>query len=71
MRRLYRSPRDLQHWYVHEEGAGWFTFPAKANGWAQRRPVFAVSGLELREVPLWLSFKTGLPAGVRARSHAA
>ena len=60
MPRLYRSSRDLEHWYVFEEFAGWVRFPAKINGWAERRPVRGLSGLDLREVPLRLSFNTGL-----------
>lgn len=67
MPRLYRSARDLQHWYVFEEPVGWVTFPARINGWVDRRPVRTVSGLDLREVPLRLSFHTGLPAEKRAR----
>ena len=60
MPRLYRSPRDLQHWFVFVEPMGWLSFPAKINGWSERRAVRTVYGLNLREVPLWLSFGTGL-----------
>lgn len=67
MPRLYRSSRDLQHWYVYEDSMGWMSFPARENGWAERRPVASVQGLELREVPLWLSFNTGLPERQRRR----
>lgn len=67
MPRLYRSARDLQHWFVFEESLGWVRFPARINGWAERRPIGAVCGLDLREVPLWLSFNTGLPVESRAR----
>jgi hypothetical protein len=42
-------------------------FPARIDGWAERRPVRTVSGLDLREVPLWLSFNTGLQADRRGR----
>lgn len=67
MARLYRSARDLQHWYVYEDSAGWLSFPAKTNGWADRRPAGTVRGLDLREVPLWLSFNTGLLEAVSRR----
>ena len=67
MPRLYRSTRDLEHWFVYEDAAGWSRFPAKVNGWTERRPVRTICGLELREVPLWLSFNTGLLESTRPR----
>jgi len=67
MPRLYRSDSDLQHWYVFVDSAGWLRFPAKINGWADRRPVITARGLGLREVPLWLSFNTGLLETTRKR----
>jgi hypothetical protein len=60
MPRLWRSPKDLQHWFVFDDSTGWVTFPARVNGWASRRPVRTIRGLDLKEVPLWLSFGTGL-----------
>ena len=60
MPRLYRCGRDLEHWFVFEDSVGWVTFPAKVDGWAERRPVQSVHGLDLQEVPLRLSFNTGL-----------
>jgi hypothetical protein len=70
MPRLYRSARDLQHWFVYENAIGWVTFPARINGWAARRPLRTVQGLDLHEVPLWLSFNTGLPAARRLERAA-
>ncbi|HUB81040.1 MAG TPA: hypothetical protein VMB03_19685 [Bryobacteraceae bacterium] len=67
MPRLYRSARDLQHWYVHEDSTGWLIFPAKSNGWADRRMIDTVRGLDLREVPLRLAFNTGLLEARRPR----
>jgi hypothetical protein len=61
MPRLYRSERDLEHWFVHERSNGWVVFPARINGWTAHRQLRTVRGLDLREVPLWLSFNTGLP----------
>ena len=60
MPRLYRSSQDLQNWYAFLETDGWMRFPAKVNGWHQRQPVQGLHALGLREVPLWLSFHTGL-----------
>ena len=60
MPRLYRSAKDPGHWFVYMDGNGWTMFPAKVDGWRQRRPVEGLQSLELREVPLWLSFATGL-----------
>jgi hypothetical protein len=71
MPRLYRSPKDLQHWFVHQQAIGWMRFPARVNGWADRLPVQTVRDLDLQEVPLWLSFNTGLPASRRAIGVAA
>jgi hypothetical protein len=71
MPRLYRSAKDLQHWFVYENSVGWVTFPARINGWAARLPLRTVQGLDLREVPLWLSFNTGLPVAARRLERAA
>jgi hypothetical protein len=46
-------------------------FPAKVNGWAERRPIRTTYGLDLHEVPLWMSFNTGLPIAGRKVSRAA
>ena len=67
MPRLYRSPKDIQHWFVFDDSTGWATFPAQVNGWASRRPVRTICGLDLKEVPLWLSFGTGLLDTLRTR----
>lgn len=57
---LYRSSRDLQHWFVRIPGTGWARFPAKANGWAEHRIGTLLGTQHLNRVPLWLAFKTGL-----------
>jgi hypothetical protein len=56
---------------VFEELTGWMKFPAKINGWAERRPAPWLHELELHEVPLWLSFNTGLLDGHSSRLHLA
>jgi hypothetical protein len=57
---LYRSSRDLQHWFVRIPGTGWVRFPAKVNGWAEHRIVSLPGAQHLNRVPLWLAFNTGL-----------
>ena len=71
MPRLFRNAKDLQHWYVLEDSTRWVRFPARINGWADRRPVLTLYGLDLREVPLWLSFNTGLVRTPRRLTRAA
>jgi hypothetical protein len=68
MPRLYRSSRDLDHWFVYDGAMGWMTFPARIAGWVDRHPLRALQGLDLHEVPLWLAFHTGLTdAAMRRR----
>jgi hypothetical protein len=57
---LYRSTKDLEHWFVRIPGSGWARFPAKVNGWAEHRMVTVLSHRHLNRVPLWLAFNTGL-----------
>jgi hypothetical protein len=71
MLRLYRSTRDLQHWFVCDRSARWVRFPARINGWADRQAIRNIYGLDLREVPLWMSFDTGLPMAARKLGRAA
>ncbi len=71
MPRLYRSATDLEHWFVHDGPTGWVRFPARINGWANRKAIRNVRGLDLREVPLRLSFNTGLPTALPRIHHAA
>ena len=58
--RLYRSPAEPVHWFVWTEDLGWFLFPAKLNGWAERYPAKNVSRQRLQRVPLRMAFNTGL-----------
>lgn len=57
---LYRSPSDLDHWFVRIPGTGWARFPAKVNGWAEHRMVTMLRPQNLNRVPLRLAFNTGL-----------
>jgi hypothetical protein len=70
MARLYRSPRDLYHWFVYLDSMEWMVFPARIGGWADRRPLRSLSGLDLQEVPLRLAFCTGLTDSPRRRRFA-
>jgi hypothetical protein len=57
--RLYRSPIEPCHWLVWTDD-GWFRFPAKLDGWADRCSVANVSRQKLQRVPLRMAFNTGL-----------
>jgi len=60
MARLYRSTMDCQYWLVCSDDHGWARFPAKVNGWKERRPMNLVDRRTLCRVPLRLAFNTGL-----------
>jgi hypothetical protein len=64
---LYRSTSDLQHWFVCIPETGWVRFPAKVNGWSERRMVTILSPHHLNQVPLWLAFNTGLLEAIEKR----
>jgi hypothetical protein len=58
---LYRNPADLDYWYIRVSKNVWLTFPAKVNGWLERRPVRQRDLSLLQPVPRWLAFNTGMP----------
>ena len=58
--KLYRSRVHPHHWVAYAVATGWVVFPAKVNGWEERRPAADPELLQLQEIPLWLSFNTGL-----------
>lgn len=58
---LHRNSHDLNHWYVCLSGQSWLKFPARINGWLERRRIPPVDALSVREVPDWLAFNTGMP----------
>lgn len=60
MVKLYRHVLDAGHWYVSLPEARWVEFPAKANGWTERRPVLILRKGRLQHVPLRVVFNTGL-----------
>jgi hypothetical protein len=67
MPQLYRSARDPQHWFIFLEDRGWLKFPAKLQGWKERSPMLETQTLDLRPVPLRLSFNTGFLESVNNR----
>lgn len=61
MIRLYTSALHPGYWLANVPGTGWVMFPAKENGWEQRRPARGLDPVHLREVPARLAFHTGMP----------
>jgi hypothetical protein len=57
--RLYRSPIEPFHWLVRTDD-GWFRFPPKLDGWAERCAATNVSRQKVQRVPLRMAFNTGL-----------
>lgn len=57
---LYRSSSLLSHWVAHSEGLGWVMFPAKADGWSERKP-YRGETAGLMRIPQRLGFNTGFP----------
>jgi hypothetical protein len=62
MAHLYRSATHLQHWFAFTPATGWVIFPARENGWEDRRKAVGLAPVRLCEVPLWMAFGTGLSA---------
>jgi hypothetical protein len=71
MPRFYRSPEEPQHWLVWSGELGWYRFPAKMNGWEERRPAGIVLRQKLQRVPLHLAFNTGLLEAMPVRTLRA
>lgn len=67
MVKLYRSAVHPQHWIAYGDDIGWVMFPAKADGWNERRAATALHPKNLFRIPLWLAFNTGLPEAVQNR----
>ena len=58
--KLYRSSTHDHHWIAYSSDSGWMMFPARENGWLDRRPARGLDPMHLREVPLRLAFNTGM-----------
>ena len=59
--KLYRSLAHPGHWIAYAPGIGWVAFPNKDNGWEERHPARGLDPMNLREVPLHLATRTGIP----------
>ena len=57
---LYRSATHPLHWFAYTLASGWVVFPARQNGWEERRAARGLDPLHLRQVPLRMAFGTGL-----------
>lgn len=57
--RLYRSAVHPGQWIAYLSGTGWVAFPAKENGWEERRGARGLDPLYLRQVPLDAAAATG------------
>jgi hypothetical protein len=60
MIKLYRSAAQPRQWVAYVPGEGWVVFPARENGWSERRPARGLDPLHLREAPLANAANTGL-----------
>jgi hypothetical protein len=60
MLQLYRSPLLLTHWIAFSDHLGWVMFPAKTNGWQERKN-YRGDTAGLMRLPPRLGFNTGFP----------
>ena len=59
--KLYRSLAHPGHWIVYAPGSGWVAVPNKENGWEERHPARGLDPMNLRQVPLRLGWRAGVP----------
>jgi hypothetical protein len=59
MEKLYRSALHHNYWIAHIPGSGWLMFPAKPNGWEERKPARGLDPMHLREVSGRMAMETG------------
>ena len=57
---LYRASHLLSYWVAHSDRLGWMMFPARPNGWRERRTYIGDTA-GLMRVPPRLGFNTGFP----------
>ena len=60
MTRLYSSALHPGQWIAYRPDLGWVVFPAREDGWEQRRPARGVDPVHLRQVPLQAAAPTGI-----------
>jgi hypothetical protein len=58
--KLYRDLDHHDYWIAWSANVGWVRFPARPNGWADRKPVVELDTLHLCEVSLAQAFNTDL-----------
>ena len=66
--KLYRSTKYISHWFVWGPKLGWRMFPAEAGGWSKRKRARRTGQTDMKQVPRWLAFNTGVKGGVKV-SH--
>lgn len=64
MEKLYRSAQHHSHWIAYIPGSGWLIFPARENGWEDRKPARGLDPMHLREVPVRMAAETGFPQAI-------
>ena len=52
---------------AYSDATGWRMFPARMDGWSQREAVAGRDHGDLFQVPIWLTFNTGLDCGEHER----
>lgn len=57
---LYRSSNLLSYWVAYSDRLGWVMFPAKADGWKERKQ-YRGETTRLMQIPCRLGFNTGFP----------
>jgi len=62
--KLYTSTQHPGQWIAHASGLGWVMFPARANGWDDRRPARGLDPMHVRQVPQWHALNAGLPGTI-------
>lgn len=63
----YRSTMYSARWLVFSRKIGWLMFPAEVGGWKKREPARGIGPLEMREIPLSLESKAGIPSAPTQR----
>jgi hypothetical protein len=57
---LYRAANLLSEWVAYSERVGWVMFPARPNGWSEKK-VYHGDITKLMRIPARLGFNTGFP----------
>ena len=69
--KLYRSAIHPGHWLAYGKETGWVIFPARENGWNDRRPARGLDPVHLRETAPQLAVSAGFPQAVLAPALVA